>query len=117
MQGQTAFIWLGILTMVIGYPLWRRWVPRNRWYGLRIAATFADALVWYEANAAVGRDLMVLGAGLLGLALLLPRVSGMSPGWYAILCLGPVVVWSLVSLSRASRRATQLLSERRESLP
>lgn len=34
----------------------------NRWYGLRLPATFADEQVWYDANAVGGRDMMLLGA-------------------------------------------------------
>jgi hypothetical protein len=108
MPTQTAFVVLGVVTIVVGYPLQRRWVPRNRWYGLRVAATFADAAVWYEANAAVGRDFILLGAVLLGIALIVPGA------WTTGACLALMVAGSLVSLTRASRLATRLLSERRE---
>ncbi|HUL04638.1 MAG TPA: SdpI family protein [Gemmatimonadales bacterium] len=113
MPGQTTFVALGVLTIVVGYPLLRRWVPRNRWYGLRVAATFADPFVWYEANAAVGRDFVLLGAALLAVALLLPRVVALPVAWYTGVCVTLCVAGSLLSLTRASRVATKLLSDRR----
>jgi uncharacterized membrane protein len=46
-----------------GVPLWMRKVPPNPIYGLRIPATEENLDVWYEANAYLGRDLVVVGAG------------------------------------------------------
>jgi hypothetical protein len=111
MGGQNSFLILAVVTVAIGYPLWRRWVPRNRWYGLRVAATFADAVVWYEANAAVGRDLMLTGGALLATSLVM-RELDVPDGWYVAVCLVLVVAGSVISLTRASRHATKLLSER-----
>jgi SdpI/YfhL protein family len=55
---------VGVLFVILGWPLAARRVWPNRWYGLRVTATFADERVWYAANAVVGRDLMALGATL-----------------------------------------------------
>ena len=61
MREQILFSGIGVVSIVSGLPLARRRVRPNRWYGLRIPATFADEHVWYEANAACGRDLVLLG--------------------------------------------------------
>jgi hypothetical protein len=38
---QVLFPVLGLLLLVLGWPLAARRVRRNRWYGLRVPATFA----------------------------------------------------------------------------
>jgi uncharacterized membrane protein len=39
-----------------------RLVPPNVLYGVRTRATMADETLWYDVNAACGRDLAVAGA-------------------------------------------------------
>ena len=62
MSPQTMFPVVGLLLIALGWPMAARRVPPNRWYGLRVPATFADEQVWYVANAVAGRDMMALGA-------------------------------------------------------
>ena len=57
---------LGPLLLVLSVPLMLRWVPRNRLYGFRVAATLRDDAVWYEVNASAGRQSVMLGALMLG---------------------------------------------------
>jgi len=104
---------IGALSVVLGVPLAGRRVPRNRWYGLRIPATFADEHIWYQANAVTGRDLIVVGVVVLLAAILLPRLGlGPSPA-YTIACGGILAVGSLVATLRGWRLANRLLRERR----
>ena len=104
---------IGALSVVLGVPLAGRRVPRNRWYGLRIPATFADEHIWYQANAVTGRDLIVVGVVVLLAAILLPRLGlGPSPA-YTIVCGGILAVGSLVATLRGWRLANRLLRERR----
>ena len=58
-----------ILTSI---PLIFRWIPQNRLYGFRIAATLRNKSVWYDANARCGRHLFLLGLLMVLLELLLP---------------------------------------------
>jgi uncharacterized membrane protein len=90
-----------------------RRVRPNRWYGLRIPATFADEKVWYDANAVAGRDLMVLGAAILVVAVVLPRVVRISDSSYGAVCAALLVVGSIASTVRAWRLANRLLRARR----
>jgi uncharacterized membrane protein len=90
-----------------------RRVRPNRWYGLRVPATFADEQVWYDANAVAGRDMMVLGAVMVVVALALTRVPGLSLSAYAGVCAGILGVGSLVLAVRGWRLANRLLRERR----
>ena len=112
MRDQILFSVVGLVSVVVGLPLARRSVRPNRWYGLRVPATFADEHVWYEANAVTGRDLMLLGAVLLLLALGLPRVATISRGAYAVTCTIVLVIGSMISTVRGWRLANRLLRER-----
>ena len=66
------FMILGAVTVVLAIPLLLRRIPPNPIYGLRLPATFKDEQVWYDANAACGRDLALFGAAITLLAALLP---------------------------------------------
>jgi SdpI/YfhL protein family len=90
-----AFPALGLATLIVGWPLAHRRVPPNRWYGLRVPATFADPRIWYEANAVCGDDLVRLGAVLLAVALGLQFLSGLPELGYVMICLAVLVVGSL----------------------
>jgi uncharacterized membrane protein len=57
-----VFSAVGLLLIGLAVPLIRRRVKPNSLYGIRVNATFADEWVWYEANARSGRDMAILGA-------------------------------------------------------
>lgn len=61
------------LFFAIGLPLALGWVPPNRWYGYRTAATLADPGIWYSVNRTGGLAMMAAGvlAGLANVILLL----------------------------------------------
>jgi len=87
----------------LGIPLWVAMVRPNRFYGLRTTATLRDEALWYAANRATGRDLVVMGFVLLVVSVLLP-LEGVA---YALLMtvalvLGAVLV-ALVALARVRR--------------
>jgi len=115
MREQLVFAGIGLVSVVVGVPLAGRRIPRNRWYGLRIPATLADDHVWYEANAATGRDLIVVGGVLLVVALALPRMGFTDRPTYAALCGGVFAAGSLVATVRAWRLANRLLREHRSA--
>src|SRR5262249_41223300 len=56
-----VFTGIGVLLVVLSIPLLLRRVPPNPIYGLRVPATFKDDQVWYDANAATGRDVAIVG--------------------------------------------------------
>ena len=102
---------LGLLLAVLGWPMATRRVPPNRWYGLRVPATFADERVWYDANAVAGRDMMTLGTVLIVVALALPRLADRPDSVYAGVCAGILGVGSLSLTVRGWRLANRLLRE------
>src|SRR3954468_22318133 len=63
---------LGPVLVVLSIPLMLRWVPRNRLYGLRTAATCSSDSVWYDANALAGRHTFFLGLAMVALEFVLP---------------------------------------------
>lgn len=63
---------IGPVLILLSIPLLFRWVPQNRIYGFRIAATLRDRSVWYDANALAAWHMTALGAVMIALELLLP---------------------------------------------
>lgn len=63
---------IGIVLILSSIPLLLRWVPRNRVFGFRIAATLRDDAIWYDANALCARHMLVLGVLLVSLEFILP---------------------------------------------
>jgi uncharacterized membrane protein len=113
MAPEVVFPGLGLLLIALGWPMAARRIGPNRWYGLRVPATFADERVWYDANAVAGQDMMGLGAGLVAASLLLSRLPGVTEPVYAGICAGILGVGSLLLAIRAWRVANRLLRERR----
>jgi uncharacterized membrane protein len=111
MSPDVLFVGAGLLLVALGWPLARRRVAPNRWYGLRVPATFADDRVWYEANAVAGRDMMLLGS-VLGVAALLLPLLGAGPNLVAVACAAILTVGSLAATLRSWRLANRLHRER-----
>lgn len=107
------FAGLGLLLVALGWPLATRRVGPNRWYGLRVPATFADEHVWYEANAFTGRDLMVMGLVLALVAVILPLILDLPDDTYTMVSAGLLAAGSVVLTIRGFRHANRLLGERR----
>lgn len=111
----SIFVVTGLALVGAAIPLVQRRVPPNRWYGLRVAATFADDWVWFEANARSGRDLLLLGSLQIGLALALPLLD-LSPDAYAAIVATVVAAGLLLAVGVGIARANRLLSARRASV-
>jgi SdpI/YhfL family protein len=63
---------IGPILVVLSIPLILRWIPQNRFYGLRIPATYRNKSVWYDVNALHGRHILLLGLLMVTLEFLLP---------------------------------------------
>ncbi|HXS24037.1 MAG TPA: SdpI family protein [Gemmatimonadales bacterium] len=111
MREQVTFTGIAIVSVAVGLPLAARRIGRNRWYGLRVPAAFASEQVWYEANAAMGRDLVVVGCVLLVVALALPRFH-VSRVTYSAVCGAVLAIGSLVATTRGWRLANRLAASR-----
>ena len=106
---------VGGLFALLGWPLAARRIGPNRWYGLRVPATFADRQVWFDANALAGRDMIVLGVILAAVSLLLPRLAHLPEVAYVAVCAGVLGVGAMVMTVRGWRAANRLLQERRRA--
>ena len=103
-----AFPLLGLFNLLVGWPLARRRVPPNRWYGVRIRATLMDPAVWYEANAVCGDGFVRLGIVLLTIALTLPLLPALPETAYVLICSAVLAVGSLRVVLRSVRLAGRL---------
>ncbi len=61
---------VGLLMIGLGFPLWQRMVPPNRWYGFRTPSTCSDARLWYPTNRTTGMWLMLTGAAMAATSLI-----------------------------------------------
>ena len=52
---------IGPVLILFSLPLMFRWVPPNRFFGLRIPSTLRNRSIWYDANALTARHLFILG--------------------------------------------------------
>jgi uncharacterized membrane protein len=111
MPGEQVIVALGFLSIVLGVPLAGRRVPRNRWYGLRVPATFADERIWYEANARCGNGMVLLGLVIVVVAAGLPMVAAPPLAVYAMVCTGVLAVGSSACVARGWRLANRLRRE------
>ena len=112
---ELLFTAVGVLLAATGWPLAARRVRPNRWYGLRVPATFADERVWYDANALAGRDMVALGLLLVALSIGLPVITGLGGSGFAVVAAGVTVVGSVLITIRGWRSANRLLRERRRA--
>jgi SdpI/YfhL protein family len=112
---EAVFPALGLLLFGLAWPLAFRRVPPNRWYGLRVPATFADERVWYEANARAGRDMMALGGIVVLVGLFLPLLLPLRREAYVAICAAILGLGSLILTTRGWRGANRMLRELRDS--
>ena len=105
------FTGVGLLLILLAVPLMRRSVRPNGWYGLRVAATFADEWVWYEANARSGRDLFILGTIQIVIAIA-TAVLRVPETAYAIVNIAMILLGTVTFAIIGVRRANRLLVER-----
>jgi uncharacterized membrane protein len=115
MRDQIIFAGVGTLLTLLGVPLAFRQVRPNGLYGLRTPAIFAHEQVWYEANAACGRDLIAFGSVLIVLSLALPYVLRLSARSYVYVYTALLVIGIVGIAVRGWREADRLWGERRSS--
>jgi uncharacterized membrane protein len=99
---------IGPLLTLVSMPLILRWIPPNRFYGLRIPATLGDESVWYDVNAMHGRHLLALGLLMVALDFVLPTstrtMALAATGWIGLA--GIVVAdWRTANRLRRQRAA------------
>jgi uncharacterized membrane protein len=63
---------LGPVLILASIPMMFGWLPRNRYFGLRVPATLSSDAVWYAVNARCGRHMFALGLFMVLLEFVLP---------------------------------------------
>ena len=106
-----AFPAVAAVSMLVGWPLATRRVPRNRWYGVRVPATMSDPAIWYDANAVTGLDLFRVGLGLFAVSLALQLITRLTELGYVAICLSVLLVGSARATLRGARLAGRLHKE------
>jgi hypothetical protein len=103
-----AFPLLGLVSLVIGWPLARRRVAPNHWYGVRVASTLSRPGIWYEVNAVCGDELVRMGLVLLVVGVGLSFVPGLPDVGYVAICLAVFLAGSVRATARSLRAAKRL---------
>jgi uncharacterized membrane protein len=90
------YIAAGGLIVILGVPLYLRWIPPNRFYGFRTKRTLADPAVWYPVNRVTGGWLAVTGTFSAGVATAVERLDFSLPA--AATINGAVVLTGMVCM-------------------
>ncbi len=97
---------IGPVLILVSLPLLFGWVPRNRLYGFRVAATLRSDAVWYDVNARSARHFLMLGVAMVALEFAVPRsFRAQILGTLAVAGLAAV---TFVNWRHANRLARQL---------
>ena len=75
MTSRQPFLIPAVIFLVFSVPLVFRWVPRNRWYGVRTRRTLANDAVWYASNRFCGIALIASSIIYLSVAAIVPYRS------------------------------------------
>ena len=105
-EATLLFPLLSAAVALLGIPLWVAMVKPNRFYGVHTTAALADEAVWYAANRATGRDLVVAGGAALFLSAFLPEFGVSGTAYTLVMALvlaaGGALV-AVVALARVRR--------------
>jgi uncharacterized membrane protein len=95
-----------VVLVLLAIPLWRGWVPPNRWYGVRTRTTLSDQDRWYVVNASSGFDLLVSGIIVLIGIMVIESVGASWPAEFRNLAAALLLIVLLAGVSvRALRKA------------
>lgn len=98
---------MGILAMAFSWPLIKRKVKMNSFYGVRIAAAFRSDRQWYDINEYGGRlfyrlGILIIITGLIGIAI--PAQKWISYSWASlVIILGGLLV-VVIAINRYAGR-------------
>src|SRR3954463_7809124 len=107
-----TFLLAGLVLFCVIWPLIRRKIPRNHFYGIRIREAFVSADRWYDINEMGGRRLaaaasVIFMTGLVGLVV---PSRGFVP--YLMVSAGVVLASLLISIIQTVRWANATRTSR-----
>ena len=97
------YVGSGLLLILVSLPLLWGKIPPNPIYGFRVRATLEDSAIWYPANKFAAKRLVWTGAVVVGSALSLYSIPGLSLDWYALGCLAAFVIAMTFALIQSFR--------------
>ena len=97
---------LGPVLILVSIPLLLGWIPRNRLYGFRVAATLRHDAIWYDVNARSARHFLLLGAAMVILEFASPPT--LRPEILGTVAVIGLAVATVVNWRHANRLARQL---------
>jgi len=56
-----TFIFIGVVLIILGFPLLLKKVKPNWFYGFKTLTTVKNKDIWYKVNKQVGRDFIIAG--------------------------------------------------------
>ena len=87
------FAVIGILFIVLGFPLKQGAVPPNCFYGFRTRKTLSNKEIWYAINRVTGIDMMRVGVAIVTASLVVLSIrSWISPDAMLFIMLGVMVI-------------------------
>lgn len=101
---QIVFPALGVAGVLFGWPLARRLVPPNHWYGVRVPETMRDRDRWYEVNALCGTRMIRAGLVQVAVSVGAARYLHLGPLPYLVVCGAVMVGGSLWAILGALKR-------------
>jgi hypothetical protein len=99
-----VLIGLGLLIAILAVPLLLGWIPRNRFYGIRVPAAFASEENWYAINVFGAKRLLLFAAAISLLGCLCQGLPD-PPFWLPIVCLVAVLPLLLLTVRSITRFA------------
>ncbi len=99
------FCLVGLIFIGLSIPLIQRKIRPNAFYGLRVAETLENEIVWYEANARSGKDLLWLGVGTIIVSGGLFALPWQESSHYELVCCGLLLVGVIIYAVRGIRIA------------
>jgi hypothetical protein len=97
---------IGPVLIIVAVPLLFGWVPRNRIYGFRVAATLRYDAVWYDVNARSAWHFILLGGLMVALEFVLPL--SLRNGVLSAVAVAGLALIVAVNWRRANRLAQEL---------
>jgi uncharacterized membrane protein len=94
-----TFASTGVLFSILALPLMRNKVTPNKTYGFRTPATLSDEALWYEVNSKAGKDLLVIGLGLLAILAAMTLI-GSNLMMLVVGCIAWLAVGSIIMVIR-----------------
>jgi len=96
---------IGLVVIGVSIPLVLKWVPKNRWYGVRLKKSLKSDENWYAINAYGGKWMIAAGAVLAAIGALTLDIDIQQEWLLKALSFAPLlIVLAIIPIVIYSRR-------------